>query len=348
MSAKSSSTSTGCEAGTVNGGVNGSSLSSPHKLSGSSSATTKTERSATTMTINGGNKTKIYVQQQHNNTPTRSLITFENSVGDKVDSNQAADIIIVNQPHDCGKNGAFAESKEKPIRPSSLYVQQNNFGRKAHHKSHKQTEPSARLLETHLKAKFPSSETIQLEEKLMEKESHKPNNRKSNVNVLDDLRATKDAAIKNANLLAFGSETELNNVKNYLLYQNANVDKINNLRHKNVLAKNLKVDHDVVNSEPASPVIEHNISKLNDLKASCKDLNVEKELENLSLDDTKLKQYAQFPSLSDLSLRFTSLAAQSILKGVSYNSVDTLVEVNMAAEKKRNCEMNINTDLGVV
>lgn len=346
MSAKSSSTSTGCEVNAANGSATSSSVSTAHKSSGSGAATTKTERSATTMTINGGNKTKIFVQQQHHNTPTRSLITFENSVGDKIDSDQAADIIIVNRPYDCAKNGA--EAKEKPIRPSSLYVQHNNLGRKSHHKSHKQTEPTAKLLETHLKAKFPSSETIQLEEKLLETESRKPNNRKSNVNVLDDLRATKDATLKNANLLAFGSETELNNAKNYLLSHNSNVDKINNLRHKNVLTKNLKDDHDLVNSEPTSPVIEHHISKLNDSKVSCKDFNVEKELENLSVDDTKLKQYAQFPSLSDLSLRFTSLAAQSILKGVSYNSVDTLVEVNMAAEKKRNCEMNINTDLGVV
>lgn len=43
-----------------------------------------------------------------------------------------------------------------------------------------------------------------------------------------------------------------------------------------------------------------------------------------------------FPSLSDLSFNFTSLAAQKILKGVSINSIDTLVELNMAQEKQQN------------
>ncbi|KAJ8977547.1 hypothetical protein NQ317_012926 [Molorchus minor] len=56
----------------------------------------------------------------------------------------------------------------------------------------------------------------------------------------------------------------------------------------------------------------------------------------------------QFPSLSDLSFNFTSLAAQKILKGVSINSVDTLVELNMAAngEKQNNCDV-VHTDFGL-
>lgn len=47
-----------------------------------------------------------------------------------------------------------------------------------------------------------------------------------------------------------------------------------------------------------------------------------------------------FPSLSDLSFNFTSLAAQKILKGVSINSIDTLVELNMAQDKQQN---NVST-----
>lgn len=43
-----------------------------------------------------------------------------------------------------------------------------------------------------------------------------------------------------------------------------------------------------------------------------------------------------FPSLTDLSFNFTSLAAQKILQGVSLNSIDTLVELNMAQEKQQN------------
>lgn len=50
-----------------------------------------------------------------------------------------------------------------------------------------------------------------------------------------------------------------------------------------------------------------------------------------------------FPSLSDLSFNFTSLAAQKILKGVSINSIDTLVELNMAQEKQQNNVSSTNT-----
>lgn len=62
-----------------------------------------------------------------------------------------------------------------------------------------------------------------------------------------------------------------------------------------------------------------------------------------------------FPSLSDLSFNFTSLAAQKILKGVSINSIDTLVELNMAQEKQQNNVATTNattqaicTDYGMV
>lgn len=42
-----------------------------------------------------------------------------------------------------------------------------------------------------------------------------------------------------------------------------------------------------------------------------------------------------FPSLTDLSFNFTSLAAQKILQGVSINSIDTLVELNLAQQEKQ-------------
>jgi hypothetical protein len=56
-----------------------------------------------------------------------------------------------------------------------------------------------------------------------------------------------------------------------------------------------------------------------------------------------------YSSLSDLTVHFKSIAAQKILKGVSINSIDTLVEVNMAAaEKQSNCDVTIHTDFGMV
>lgn len=66
-------------------------------------------------------------------------------------------------------------------------------------------------------------------------------------------------------------------------------------------------------------------------------------------------ELCNFPSLSDLSFNFTSLAAQKILKGVSINSIDTLVELNMAQEKTNNVSSTtaaqpqaICTDYGMV
>ncbi|KAF4531575.1 hypothetical protein B566_EDAN016084 [Ephemera danica] len=62
--------------------------------------------------------------------------------------------------------------------------------------------------------------------------------------------------------------------------------------------------------------------------------------------------HSSYPSLSDLTVHFKSLAAQKILKGISINSIDTLVEVNMAAaannEKQNNCDVTIHTDFGLV
>ncbi|XP_065205398.1 uncharacterized protein knockout [Planococcus citri] len=331
-----------------------SAKSSTQGISDSSTGSTGNETNATTMTttINSGNKTKIFLQQH--NTPTRSLITFENSTLDKRNSEKDAghDIIIVNQPSYNNNNEQSYDGKLlKPARPTSLYAeQQNNLL-----KSNKQ---ASRILETQLRMKYPSTETIQLEEKSLETISKDKRVNNEKCNVLHDLDSCKVQSTKN--LYGFGSETELNNAKNTLLSQNSNVvslDKINNLKNNNLLNDDdikSKYHRDTINSEPASPVNCEFRSKRkfvgNDLtnKNSNNEIRLEKDLDSLNLEDSKIRHFADFPSLSDLSLRFTSIAAQNILKGVSFNSVDTLVEVNMAAEKKRNCDLSISTDLGMV
>lgn len=301
----------------------------------------KSETNATmTTTINSGNKTKIFLQQH--NTPTRSLITFENTV-DKRNADDGHDIIIVNQPN---YNNEPSDAKSKPARPTSLYAEQNNLLR-----SNKQ---ASRIVETQLRMKYPSTETIQLEEKSLETISKDKRVNNEKCNLLHDLNSCKMQSTKH-NLYGFSSETELNNAKNTLLSQNTNVslDKINNLKNNNLLNEDDKSKfRDTINSEPASPVkSEFRNNKFLGKDTTAKNSNeirLDKDLESLSLEDSKIRHFADFPSLSDLSLRFTSLAAQNILKGVSFNSVDTLVEVNMAAEKKRNCDLSISTDLGVV
>ncbi|XP_042242467.1 uncharacterized protein LOC121879763 isoform X1 [Homarus americanus] len=62
-----------------------------------------------------------------------------------------------------------------------------------------------------------------------------------------------------------------------------------------------------------------------------------------SSPDTGGLSVSTYPSLSELNLNFSSLAAQKILCGASVNSIDTLVEVNLAAEK-RNFDNNKHSD----
>ena len=61
--------------------------------------------------------------------------------------------------------------------------------------------------------------------------------------------------------------------------------------------------------------------------------------------DTSLRTY---PSLSSLNLNFKSLAAQRLLHGASANSIDTLVEVNMAADRRRSSGSTETTLLGIL
>ena len=61
--------------------------------------------------------------------------------------------------------------------------------------------------------------------------------------------------------------------------------------------------------------------------------------------DASLRTY---PSLSSLNLNFKSLAAQRLLHGASANSIDTLVEVNLAAERRRSAGGTETTLLGIL
>lgn len=73
--------------------------------------------------------------------------------------------------------------------------------------------------------------------------------------------------------------------------------------------------------------------------------------QSLSKRDICNKDFHEFPSLSDLSVNFKSIAAQNILNNISVTSVDTLVEVNMAANnlnEKSNPLVNVHTDLGIL
>ncbi|XP_013177999.1 PREDICTED: probable serine/threonine-protein kinase ndrD [Papilio xuthus] len=122
----------------------------------------------------------------------------------------------------------------------------------------------------------------------------------------------------------------------------------------NLLTKGIEQKPTVLGSEPNLAL--KNQEPLKDINTSTEKINsLENKQKRYSLSQDVKKENQDiynFPSLSDLSFNFTSLAAQKILKGVSINSVDTLVELNMAAnnsEKQNNRDVAaVCTDFGLV
>ncbi|XP_037299000.1 uncharacterized protein DDB_G0287625 [Manduca sexta] len=122
----------------------------------------------------------------------------------------------------------------------------------------------------------------------------------------------------------------------------------------NLLTKGIDQKPTVLGSEPNLAM--KNQEPIKDINTSVEKLNcLENKQKRYSLSQESKKEnqdFYNFPSLSDLSFNFTSLAAQKILKGVSINSVDTLVELNMAAnnsEKQNNRDVAaVCTDFGLV
>lgn len=298
-----------------------------------------------TTTINGNNTTKIFVQQQ--SSPVRSIITFENGLG-KTSPNP--DLIILNgaKPSDSNKSNekdgnCKIKSRSKVERPSSLYAKEE--------KEDRTKEKIFGQLETQMKMKFPSSETIQLEEKLLTSSKNNKNNQK--MAVYDSTKLATGSLIDVTNL-----ESELNNVRKASISSIPlhAYNKTENLSVKNLLKDidrpflPLIMNKEVKNfkSNPPSPTkaFPGEVSSSNGSVYNMDHTKVGDQVSSGKKEENQ--DLATFPSLSDLSLHFTSLAAQNILKGVSINSIDTLVEVNMAAEKQNNREMTKHTDFGMV
>ncbi|RZF39779.1 hypothetical protein LSTR_LSTR003440 [Laodelphax striatellus] len=317
-------------------------------------ATSLDDKSSTTMTttINSSNKTKIFVQQQ--NSPVRSVITFENGVN-KSSGLGREDIIVLNpsKPDVKQTNDTDVDSKRlrhKIDRPTSLYHPKEN---------EEKNEKIMGQLETQLKMKFPSSETIQLEEKLLASSKNNKNNQMQQVSSDRSKNATlKAGSLVDMSNVNFGNDSELNNVRKCSIssipLQPSSCKE--NLSFNNLLKSSERPQLPLIFnkgeknlcSNPPSPTkslgnindsfsnyIIHDTDKVNSPEGNGK----------MTADSSDLPS---FPSLSDLSLHFTSIAAQNILKGVSINSIDTLVEVNMAAEKQNNCDVTIHTDFGCV
>lgn len=114
-----------------------------------------------------------------------------------------------------------------------------------------------------------------------------------------------------------------------LLNSNPAINGADNLAH--LLQKNMIA----VGSEPNLALKDNNctiaIDKSMDKQGIDRRFSLSKENATAQQTGGGAEELYNFPSLTDLSFNFTSLAAQKILQGVSLNSIDTLVELNMAA-----------------
>lgn len=281
-----------------------------------------------TTTINGPNSTKIYVQQQ--NSPMRSVITLEkgrklgSTVNEKPSPKEELDRSV-------------KTDLKRTRRPTSVYQQKDAVVKDTVDKN----EVTNGHMENNLKMKFPSSETIQMEEKLLITGNKNNKNLCQKKNVFDP----SNLALKSGSLIDvadFSSKDErMNNIRKASfpftpIQSTQSSDKVlESLSYKNILNETLR-DNSVKKDSNSFTFISPN--KINPPIAKGSEVP-EKKTET---------DVCPFPSLNDLSLHFTSIAAQNILKGVSINSIDTLVEVNMAAEKHKNKDVTIHSDLGIV
>ncbi|PZC79700.1 hypothetical protein B5X24_HaOG216008 [Helicoverpa armigera] len=292
----------------------------------------------TTNTISqngGGTNTKVYVQ----NSPVRSVITFEN--GKVTETSNGSNIYIINddrQVVSVSQNGVQNKTAKNPTETSfDVCVEKN--------KQMYQEEP------------------IKVQENKFNKNSINDTGMNNNRS-LGSLRYQKNS-LSSANSgiqTNINSNSELKSVD--LLKKAAALQMLNGLPNvnnrvssdsiANLLTKAIDQKPTVLGSEPNLAL--KNQDQIKDINTSAEKINcLENKQKRYSLSQESKKEnqdFYNFPSLSDLSFNFTSLAAQKILKGVSINSVDTLVELNMAAnnsEKQNNRDVAaVCTDFGLV
>lgn len=372
---------------------------SPNDCYGSSSANTTT----TTATINGGSSTKIYVQQQ--NSPVRSVITFENGVKNNANSNVLPnkDIVIVNgfSSHADGKsntnenasanNGKLQGKNEharRLERPKSLYSSREKVKPGEDDSTGKGPEkrkcPSLEALST-------AVDTSSIEDATKNKLTNNliSNNINDNISKIPsftptsnggNLKSTHHPNSHPPSTQPTCSDPTMNNTR-ILRSLSASpalpAKSKENLSYKNLLRNSPSIPLDGINlnregiknnfcSNPSSPTKSFDsfggsygnlyikgmgeTDKL--LPSSTQEPFKGKDVEEKSFSKSQAggsMDLCPYSSLSDLTVHFKSIAAQKILKGVSINSIDTLVEVNMAAaEKQNNCDVTIHTDFGMV
>ncbi|KAK9707733.1 Winged helix Storkhead-box1 domain [Popillia japonica] len=275
----------------------------------------------TNATINSGANTKIYVQ----NSPVRSVITFENGRNDNTTN---PNLVIINGSEPVIETNKYTVNGEEIRTKNTNNLKDDSLNNSANHTEMPNIRTEVRNEEMNnirkLSLQMPSRDGLNyrnLIKNVPDTTSNNQNNSKSN----------PDSPITNG----FREFT-----KNSFENPPSPTKSVDGITGSTgcVFSKNLTDSKTSLNKSYLS------ISEKNLLGS---EPNIFKEEDR---DKTLTRQNGhQFPSLSDLSFNFTSLAAQKILKGVSINSIDTLVELNMAAngEKQNNCDI-VHTDFGLV
>ncbi|KAF3428452.1 hypothetical protein E2986_08870 [Frieseomelitta varia] len=311
---------------------------------------TLASNATSTTTISGSPGTKIYVQQ--NNSPMRSVITFENGtvktkVAEKeMDCKEKQDRELIGEK--LYKSCKIDEEKlfksklddeklnksSKLERPSSLYAS-------------KESKPSLLLSESDKENKPKVDEELpnklKLTNRLNNSQAHLIDGSTNNIDknsLVNEHPPTTLTSMKNTN-------DAMNNSRKLSLSLSKDA-----LSYRNLLRPGSKNN---IASNPPSPSKSFdgfggsfNNVYIENLEASKQQRAPQGSEPNLEKTVSRGDLYS-YPSLSDMQVQFTSLAAQKILKGCPINSVDTLVEVNMAAaEKPNNCDVTVHTDFGLV
>lgn len=304
--------------------------------------------------------TKIFVQ----NSPVRSVITFENG---KLSEN--SNVYIINSEKTTHANGEVTTHKSVS-QPS--YRTQVKMAPKATFSDCEETEETGDSLSMISETSPDSSLTVNNDHLEVNKFTKNINNehatRLMNNKKLNNIQLPQNGGnfvYKNVLKEAPPSPPSPNN-KNFFgdnkSYEQM-AGSVGNLRQLNdsqpkKLNSNLDLKTAVENNLKLQ---KPNMSMVNLLRKNSEPNLSVKTIEKQKISDSAKKENVDrengggggynFPSLTDLSFNFTSIAAQKILQGVSINSIDTLCELNLQNQEKAaaaaNGQANI-TDYGMV
>lgn len=311
---------------------------------------TLASNATSTTTISGSPGTKIYVQQ--NNSPMRSVITFENgTVKTKLADKETLDCKEKQDRELIGEKIFKSKIDEEKLFKSKLDDEKLNKSSKIERPSSlyasKESKPSHLLSESDKENKPKVEEEVpnklKLTNRLNNSQAHLIDGSTNNIDknsLVNEHPASALSSMKNTN-------DAMNNSRKLSLSLSKDA-----LSYRNLLRPDSKNN---IASNPPSPTKSFdgfggsfNNVYIENLESGKQQRAPQGSEPNLEKTVSRGDLYS-YPSLSDMQVQFTSLAAQKILKGCPINSVDTLVEVNMAAaEKPNNCDVTVHTDFGLV